>query len=43
VLPRKINYRQLKFGLGKEVKPDVVFVNFQQTIGWLLREDKRYE
>jgi hypothetical protein len=27
-LARKIHYRQLKLGLGKEVKPDIGLVNF---------------
>ena len=35
----EIQYRQFKFGMGKQMKPDVLFVNFQHTIGWLLRED----
>jgi hypothetical protein len=40
---REVHYRQLKFGLGKQMKPDILFVNFQQTLGWLLREDRGYE
>jgi hypothetical protein len=42
-LPGEIHYRQFKFGIGKQMKPNVLFVNFQQIIGWLLREDRGYE
>ena len=40
---REVHYRQFKFGIGMQMKPDILFVNFQQTIVWLLREDRGYE